>query len=733
MGKTSILAWSAPCCEDVSSVVLLQCSNSREFHVSLEYPQFVAKGTRNVCGACKIAPGPTTVGSLFASLPQESFAMKKLNLISLSAVTLCLFAGGQATASSTTLPGPGFPQFKDPAAIKAACDVGLKGAGKKVKALEKHSPKAWLAAYDDLTAFIEDVANPIDFAQNVYADGALRDAAQACSLRWSEFSSTLGQNEKLYKTALKVKPVDKVESEFLRVTLQSFEVSGVGLPKARRERAKQINDQITALDQKFSKNLREAGVKVEFTQAELDGVPEAVWKNAKRSADGKISLGVDYPSYLPVIQNAKSETARERMWRAKTNEGGQTNLDILGQITQLRLEYAKLFGFESYADFALKRKMAKTTSNAMQFLDEVKGTVRERELRDIAELRDAKALETKTPNAQINRWDTAYYTEVVRRAKYSVDEESFRPFFPPQESLSFALHLIEKMMGVKYTRVQAPTWHEEVQAYAVSDAATGKALAAMYVDLYPRDGKYNHAAVWPLRSSSTRLQRVPQASLVVNFNRKGLTIDELQTLLHELGHAVHNNLSATRFASQGGTTVLHDFVEAPSQMLEEWVYDKKVLALMANVCASCKPVPDELLAKAVAARDFGKGTQVARQHLYASYDLALHSALAPEPMATWATMEGATPLGYVKNTQFPAGFSHLAGSYGAGYYGYLWSLVIAMDLRTAFAADKLDPKFGMGYRTHILQQGSERAPGELVHDFLGRDTNSKAFYDYLRK
>jgi thimet oligopeptidase len=287
---------------------------------------------------------------------------------------------------------------------------------------------------------------------------------------------------------------------------------------------------------------------------------------------------------------------------------------------------------------------------------------------------------------------------------------------------------------VKYTRVDNKLWHEEAQTYVVSDAASGKPIAQLYVDLYPRDGKYNHAAVWPLRGSATRINRTPAAALVVNFDRNGLTLDEVETLLHELGHSVHADLSKTRYASVAGTSVVHDFVEAPSQMLEDWVYDKNVLKLMQDVCPTCKPVPDAMVAQATAAKHYGKGMLFGRQHLYASYDLALYQQAKPEPLALWARMEGATPLGYVPGTMFPAGFAHIAGDgYAAGYYGYLWSLVVAMDLRTAFAADKLSPEVGKRYRELVLGQGAQKPAPELVKDFLGRESNSQAFFEYLKK
>jgi thimet oligopeptidase len=474
---------------------------------------------------------------------------------------------------------------------------------------------------------------------------------------------------------------------------------------------------------------------VAFTEAELSGVPEGVWKAAKRDAEGRYLLGVDDPTYVPVMQSADDASARERMWRAKINEGGDANLALLAGITRARHELAGLFGFDSYVDFNLRRKMAKNAATANAFLADVKSRVAAGELKDLAELRAAKAEQLGAPlgNTVVNRWDTSYYAERIRRERFSVDQESLRPYFPPQESLLFALRVIEQLMGVRYTPVAADLWHPDAQAFVVSDAANGKPLAQLYVDLYPRAGKYNHAAVWPLRSSATRIGRTSTAALVVNFDRRGLTLDEMETLLHELGHAVHNNLSSTRYASAGGTRVMQDFVEAPSQMLEDWVYDKRVLKLMAEVCPTCQPVPEALLAKAVAAKDYGKGSRFARQHFFASYDLALHAAAVPDPMALWVRMEEASPLGHVPDTRFPAGFAHLAGGYGAGYYGYLWSLVLAMDLRGEFKADKLSPVVGQRYRSIVLGQGGQKPAPVLVREFLGRDSNSKAFFDDLTR
>jgi thimet oligopeptidase len=474
---------------------------------------------------------------------------------------------------------------------------------------------------------------------------------------------------------------------------------------------------------------------VEFTEAELAGVPEGVWRQAPRSADGKFRLKLDYPTYMPVMEQALSGATRERMWRAKLNEGGEANLKVLAEIASLRREYASLFGFKSYADFLLRRRMVQDVATAQHFLDDVKGAVTQRELRDLDDFRASKARQLgQTPEStKIERWDVAFYTERIRRERYSVDEEAMREYFPPEQSLQFVMRLAERLFGIKYTRVDASLWHPDAQAYEVSDAATGKPLSGLIVDLYPREGKYGHAAVWPIRGGAQSSDRIPQAVLVVNFNRKGLTLNELETLLHEFGHSLHTDLSNTRYSIQAGTSVVRDFVEAPSQMLEDWALDSHVLTLFKEVCPTCKPVPDELVQRARTARDYAKGVFTARQHLYASYDLALYSAQPEDPLALWARMEGATPLGYVPGTMLPAGFAHVAQNYGAGYYGYLWSLVVAMDLRTAFKADRLDPAVGQRYRSSVLSQGSQRPPAELVKNFLGRDLSTKAFFDDLNR
>ena len=632
-----------------------------------------------------------------------------------------------------------FPKFDRGPQVASACTTGLEGALMRVKELEKRKAGAdWLKGWESLYDWEEDQSGALIFLQNVHPNADVRTEAEKCEQRWSDFQTALGMNELVYQGAKQTVAAlkDPVDRRAAQRALEGFEDSGVALPKDKQARAKAIADKLASLGQQFDRNIRDARVRVAFTEAELKGVPEAVWKDQPRDADNKVTLPIDGPAYVTAMQTAEDAGARERLWRAKTNEGGPDNLKLLAQIEQLRLEQARLFGFASYDEFVLRRRMVETPARATKFLDDVRAAVVDEDQRNVVELRQAKArhLGQTLEATKLQRWDTMFYSERLLHERFAVDDEAFRPYFPPQESLRFVMRVAEKMYGIRYDKVDnANVWAPEVQAWAVTDVASGKKIATLFVDPYPRDGKYNHAATWNYRNSATSVPRQAQSALVVNFDKRGLTLPELETLMHEFGHTLRNNLSATRYASDAGENVAQDFAEAPSEMLENWVYDKKVLKVFQEVCPACKPVPDDMVDKARAARDFGKGMQIARQQLYAAYDLALHGPAAPDPMDTWEKMEAATSLGYVQGTTFPTGFAHIAGGYGAGYYGYLWSQSVAADMRTAFAADKLDPKVGAHYRSTVLAEGAQKPPQQIVKDFLGRDGSSQAFFDWLKK
>jgi thimet oligopeptidase len=631
-----------------------------------------------------------------------------------------------------------FPRYGSAAEVEADCQRLLADQKAAERRLEQGSADggvAVLVALDAMTIRYEDTLGPLALLASVHPDKAIRDAADACELGHQEFHSAFLQNATVHALLRQVQPADDIDRRYLRDTLDAFEDSGVGLSVEKQARVRAINTEITRLAQEFERRIREDRTRVPYTAAELKGVPAGVRRREQRDAQGRYLLGLDAPTVGPVLERAVSATTREHMWRAAYAQGGRENLKVLARLAELRREAARLFGFDSYDDFVLRRRMAKSEAAVAGFLAEVQAAVAERELRDLAMLRAEKAKRQKTPieRTMIERWDVSYYRERVRAGKYNVDQEPFRRHFPPEASLQFVYALAERLFGVRFVPQPQTLWHRDARAYGVSDVATGRELGTLFVDLYPRADKYNHAAVWSFRNGSTRAARRPAAGLVANFDRKGLSIEELETLLHEFGHALHALLSTTRYAAQGGTNVQHDFAEAPSQMLEDWVYDPKVLALFQQFCKACPPVPPALIARAERARQFAKGIEFARQQLYASYDLAVYGRRSEDPMALWARMESATPIGHVPGSMFPASFAHIATNYAAGYYGYLWSLAVAEDLRTAFAADKLDPSVGRRYRDTVLARGGEVAPEDLLRQFLGRPTDRQAFFKSLAK
>ena len=654
----------------------------------------------------------------------------------------CLLSGLGASPALALAQTYVMPSYKYAAAVNADCDRMLLDLKQQMADLEKAVPtqtSGLLAAFDAMAIRYEDTGGPMAYLSAVHPVKALRDAMESCDLRYQAFSTASLQNAAVYGLLKKAQPLGISEQRFQRDLLDAFEDAGVALPADLQQRALALNSDIARLSQDFNRKVREDKTQVAFTAAELSGVPPGVWKQAKRDAQGRFLLGLDYPSSVPVIEGAHSAVARERMWRAFQNQGGAENLNLLTQLGAKRRELAALFGMGSYADFMLRRRMAGSEAQVQAFLSEVKAAVVQREQTDLDVLRAVKAQHLKQPlNAtEIKRWDVAYYTERGLRERFDLNQEKFRTYFPPEASLKFVFKLAQSLFGVSFVPVMQTLWHPEARAFVARDDATGQSLGTFFVDLYPRDDKYNHAAVWSFRNSATGLSRLPAAAMAVNFNRKGLTLEELQTLLHEFGHGIHALLSKTRYASQGGTNVKLDFVEAPSQMLEDWVYDAKAMALFKTVCPGCAPVPAALLKRAEQAKEFGKGIQVSRQHLYASFDLAFYGkaadATALNPMMLWARMEGETPLGYVANTTFPAGFGHIAGGYASGYYSYLWSLVVAEDLRTAFSANKLDATAGRRYRDTVLANGGQASAADLLQQFLGRPTNSEAFFKALEK
>jgi len=590
-----------------------------------------------------------------------------------------------------------------------------------------------LDVWDDSAIALEDAFGPISLLNSVHPDKEVRDACDVALVQESSFLTSVFQNEAFFQRVNAIAPSSVAARELRKHLIEAFEDSGVSLPADKRERFREISERLTELGQEFAKSIRENETRLTFTPEECRGLPQSWLDRQTRDEAGNVVVGFDYPDYVPFLMNAQDGDARRRYWTANTTRGTARNLEVMDEIVALRKEIADLYGVPSYAHYVTKRRMVESPETVTAFLADVRNVVTEAEVRDLGKLAELKAELTGTPleEARIHRWDVSFYRERLRERRFAIDQEQLRKYFPTPATIEWMLDISSQLYGVRFERATVPVWHEEVIYLDVLDAASGELVGGIYLDLYPRDGKYKHAAAWPVRGVSRRAGRKPISVLVTNFNRVGLTHDELETLLHEFGHVLHGVLSHTYYVGHAGTSVERDFVEAPSQMYEEWASRMESLDRLRAHCPDGPHLDQSLVDRLRAAKKFGAGIDYGRQLLYASFDMALSSESPGRCLDVWSRMEGATPMGYVEGSQFPGTFEHIASGYAAGYYGYMWAKVIALDLVTAFGTDIMNSEVGRRFRELILSRGSEEPARELVERFLGRPVASDAFFGHI--
>ena len=657
--------------------------------------------------------------------------MKKFKL-----TTLCMLTMGIGQITFAEQQRATLPQL-DSKTITTQCDAQIATVKVKLAAFAKMPlQNNALARWDQIFAEFEDFIGPVGFYSNVNPSAEVRQAADDCEVKINQYQTEIYQDAALYQQIKKIKTTNDIDAKYRQDILNDFEDMGIQLSKDQQARLKIILDNLTKIEQEFARNIRDNPEKVEFSADELRGLPNSYIANLKKNEQGQYLLGFYYPEYLPFMQLADSDDARKRYQITYTRRGTEKNLVLLKQAIDLRYELAQLFGYKSYADWKLKNRMAQNPETVNQFLNEVHNIVTPLEKKEVQTLREfkAKTLNISVEKAEINRWSEGYWSEKLRQEKYQIDQEKLREYFPTQASQDWLFAISSNLYGIEFKPVKVETWQNEVEYYDVTDKKTGQLLGGLYLDKFPREGKYGHAAVWGVRGGSTLTDRKPISALVTNFNRKGLNSDELETFVHEFGHALHGILSNTRYASQSGTSVERDFVEAPSQMYEEWARRKETLSTLADFCQpACPRVDDALIAKLKDVHNYGRGLKYARQTLYAQYDMAIHTAdaLQTQPLETWQKLEGKTALGYTPTTEFPGQFGHIMGGYQVGYYGYMWSEVIALDMLSAFGHNLNNPEVGERYRKTILSQGGQKKAKQLVVDFLGREPDNKAFFQEI--
>jgi thimet oligopeptidase len=613
--------------------------------------------------------------------------------------------------------------------------------------------------FDNTVRALDDIGYQISLADDRFGliketstDAALREAATDALKALEEWSVGIEYREDVYKTvkayADKKPKLQGEDAKLLAETMRDYRRAGLDLPKAQRDEVERMRKELTGLTTDYESNITKAQKAVKFTKAELEGVPEDFLAQVKGNNDEYTLMANITWHYMSVMDNAKREETRKRLIAEHDNLAREANIPLLEKILPMRDDVAHKLGYKTWADYQTEVKMAHDAATVIGFLEKLKTGLQPKFDAELAEYRQIKVKETGDANAQVRVWDWRYLSNQLRKDKYNVDAEQLRVYFPYQKVLDGMFSIYQNIFGLKFEPVEPPyKWVADLQLYAVSDAQTGEPLGLFYLDMFPRKGKYNHFAQFRLIEgkllSSGKYQR-PTVALICNFPSPTkdkpslLAHSDVETIFHEFGHAMHSMMTRAKYGRFSCTSVPRDFVEAPSQMLENWVWDKKVLdSFAADYRDPAKKIPADILAKLKEARLATEGTRYRRQLSFALMDMTLHTQIhdnnAAEALPLSNKVLSDVFLPMVPDTAFVAYFGHLMG-YDAGYYGYAWADAIAADMATVFEKSPngyFDSDTGKRLRTEIYEPGDSRDVNVSIEKFLGRQRSLEPFLEKL--
>jgi thimet oligopeptidase len=589
---------------------------------------------------------------------------------------------------------------------------------------------------DSLYASIGTVSNYASSLSNVHPDEELRSAGEACVQLLAKVNTDMGLSRSLYEAVSNIDLADADEATRFSVEklLLSFRLAGVDRSEEARERIRALNDEILAVGQEFDRNIREDVRYLELESVDdLAGLPEDYVAAHQPNEDGKISISTSYPDAFPFFEYAESHELRKSMSQIYRQRGYPQNEPNLKKLIELRYELAQLIGFNNFAELVTADKMSGSPEKVAEFLGELNSytvDVQDREY----EVLLARLREDQPDAEKLDSWQRSYIQSKVRREQYDVDSKVTRQYFGYDDARDGILGLVQEMFGVRIEAWETETWHEDVQAYQLF--VGDEVLGGFYLDMHPREGKYQHAAMFPI-VNGIEGEQIPVAALICNFPRgdERMQFTQVETFLHEFGHLIHGQFAGhQQWSNISGISTEWDFVEAPSQMLEEWVWDYETVSTFARNLDG-EVLPEDLHARMVAARDFGIGMSTRAQLAYASLSMSIYDrdpadvdfdALDQEITRQF------TPFEPLEDTHMWAAFGHL-NEYSAIYYTYQWSLAIATDMFTEFKANGLNNfEIASAYRDKVLAKGGSAPAEDLVTDFLGRDISFEPYADRLR-
>jgi thimet oligopeptidase len=624
-----------------------------------------------------------------------------------------------------------------PAELSGECDAALNAAREAFAALEGDRAPATLqrvyGAYDAMMLDLQRIQH-VSYLKSVHPDSAVQGAAEACIRDYSDFAVGMNLSPAFYRRVAAIDTANLTPGEKLMVEnrLRDFRQAGVDRDRATRERVRALVAEITELGTRFDRAIREDRGFVEAAPAELEGLPGDFLASRTPGDDGTVRLSTDYPDYFPVMKYSSDDGLRRRLFLARLNLATPDNEANLRALIAKRAELASLLGYDSHAALAMDGLMIATPDNAQAFLSEVAAAVKAPSATDMDVL--LGRLREIDPDAKaVQAWQASYLSNLVREEQYALDAREVRAYFHFDRVQAGIFQLTEDLFGVEIVPWETATWHEDVTAWEMRE--NGRPIGRFYLDMHPRENKYKHAAHWTLRTG-LKGRQLPLSGMATNFPRGLMEHNQVETFLHEFGHLLHNMFSGEQeWLDISGMSMERDFVEAPSQMLEQWVWDYDTLRRFASNDEG-ETIPVELVEKMNRARHFGEAAGIAGQLFYANLSLNYYNRdpgsfellpLMQELQARYS------PLPYVEGTHFYNSFGHLNG-YSSNYYIYQWSQAIATDLFTRFQASGLrDRETALAYRRKVLAPGGSKPAAEAVADFLGRPFSTEAYRVYLGK
>src|SRR3989440_7034850 len=501
--------------------------------------------------------------------------------------------------------------------------------------------KSTVVALDDVTYQAGLAANKATIIKETNTNPAMRTAAENAVKAFQDWAVGIDYREDVYK-AIKAfadthPKLSGEDEKLLSETFRDYRRAGLDLPADQRKEVEQLRKELSKLGTDFDTNIVKATAPVMFTKADFEGVPESFLASPGiRTGDDVYTVMANVTwQYNTVEENAKREATRKQLYLIRETLAKDTNVEVLNEMLALRNKIALRLGYKSWDDYQTEVKMAKTGANAEKYINDLIAGIQPKFDNEVAELRRLKAAETNDPNAKIEVWDWRYYSNQRDKQKYAVDKEALRAYFPFQKVLDGMFNIYQSIFGLKFEKIAAPyKWIDDLQLYMVTDSSTGEPLGMFYLDMFPREGKFNHFAQFEIISGKLlpdgKYQR-PTVALLCNFSPPAadkqslMTHQEVETLFHEFGHALHSIVTRAKYGRFAGTHVPGDFVEAPSQMLQNWGWDKKVLdTFAADYRDPSKKIPGEIIKKMNDAKLANAGVLYRRQFAFASLDLALH-------------------------------------------------------------------------------------------------------------